>query len=142
MKATAEQMREFMERDLSSLNLCAIFIDGIEFKGRLLVVVLGLDNTGRKHVMGLREGATENREVCMGLLEDMERRGLSMSSNYLFVLDGPRALRSAVARKFGAQVQVQRGQQHKRRNVLQHLPKEHQQSIDARMKAAYNMNGY
>ena len=142
VKATSEQMREFMERDLSARNLCAIFIDGIDFKGHLLIVALGLDKDGKKHVMGLREGATENREVCMGLLDDMERRGLSMNSNYLFVLDGAKALRSAVARKFGVQVQVQRCQQHKRRNVLQHLPKEHQQSIDARMKAAYNMNGY
>ncbi len=142
VKATAEQMREFMERDLSAMNLCAIFIDGIEFKGHLLIVALGLDKDGRKHVMGLREGATENRDVCVGLLDDMERRGMSISDNYLFVLDGSKALRSAVARKFGAQVQVQRCQQHKRRNVLQHLPKEHQHSVDARMQAAYNMNGY
>jgi len=37
VKATAEQMRKFMEKDLSGLELCAIFIDGIEFKGHLLV---------------------------------------------------------------------------------------------------------
>jgi transposase-like protein len=142
VKATAEQMREFMERDLSALNLCAIFIDGIEFKGHLLVVALGLDKDGRKHVLGLCEGATENREVCMGLFDDMERRGLSMSSDYLFVLDGSKALRSAVTRKFGTHAQVQRCQQHKRRNVLDHLPKEHHNAVDARIKAAYNMNSY
>jgi len=142
VKATAEQMREFMERDLSALDLCAIFIDGIEFKGHLLVVALGLDKDGRKHILGLREGATENREVCMGLFDDMERRGLSMSNDYLFVLDGSKALRSAVARKFGAQVQVQRCQLHKKRNVLEHLPKEHHNAVDARIKAAYGMNGY
>jgi len=142
VKATAEQMREFMERDLSALDLCAVFIDGIEFKGHLLIVALGLDKEGRKHILGLTEGATENREVCMSLLDDMERRGLSMSGNYLFVLDGSKALRSAVARKFGSHVQVQRCQQHKKRNVLQHLPKEHHSAVDARLKAAYSMVGY
>ena len=142
VKATVEQMQEFMERDLSALNLCAIFIDGIEFKGHLLVVALGLDRDGRKHIMGFCEGATENREVCMGLLDDMERRGLSMSGNYLFVLDGSKALRSAVARKFGAHAQVQRCQQHKRRDVLGYLPKEHHSAVDARMRAAYSMEDY
>jgi len=76
VKATSEQMREFMERDLSGLDLCAIFIDGIEFKGHLLVVAMGLDKAGKKHILGLWQGATENLAVCMNLLNDMERRGL------------------------------------------------------------------
>jgi transposase-like protein len=142
IKATAEQMREFLERDLSRLELCAIFIDGIEFKGHLLVVALGLDVAGRKHILGLREGATENREVCMGLLEDMTRRGLSTQRAYLFVLDGSKALRSAVARMYGSNVLVQRCQQHKRRNVREHLPQEHQETIDARIRSAYGMATY
>jgi transposase-like protein len=139
VQATGQQMREFMERDLSALDLCAIFIDGIEFKGHLLVVALGLDKDGRKHILGLREGATENREVCVSLLEDMVRRGLDASRDYLFVLDGSKALRSAVTRVFGEKAHVQRCQQHKRRNVREHLPVEHQEHIDARIRSAYNM---
>jgi putative transposase len=142
VKATAEQMREFMERDLSGLELCAIFIDGIEFKKQMLVVALGLDKTGKKHILGLWQGATENATVCSNLLDDIERRGLDMSKNYLFVLDGSKALRSAVAKKFGSDVLVQRCQQHKRRNVREHLPPEHQEAIDARIRAAYNMTDY
>ena len=60
VKATAQQMREFLERDLSGLDLLAIFIDGIEFKGHLLIVAMGLDKEGRKHILGLCQGATEN----------------------------------------------------------------------------------
>lgn len=142
IKATAEQMREFLERDLSGLRLSAIFIDGIEFKGHVLIVALGLDVTGRKHILGLREGATENSEVCMGLLEDMARRGLAADGNCLFVLDGAKALRSAVTRMYGSDVAVQRCQQHKRRNVRDHLPAEHQEAVDARIRAAYNMKTY
>ena len=73
-------MREFLERDLSGLDLCAIFIDGIEFKGTLLVVALGLGHDGKKHVLGLWQGATENIEVCKSLLEDMQRRGMGAKS--------------------------------------------------------------
>jgi len=142
VKATAEQMREFMERDLSHLELCAIFIDGIEFKKNLLVVAMGLDKEGGKHILGLWQGATENAAVCNNLLDDIERRGLDMGKDYLFVLDGSKALRSAVAKKFGSDVLVQRCQQHKRRNVRDHLPPEHQEAIDARIRAAYNMTDY
>lgn len=131
-----------MERDLSHLELCAIFIDGIEFKSNLLVVALGLDKTGRKHILGLWQGATENAAVCNNLLDDIERRGLDTKRDYLFVLDGSKALRSAVAKKFGADVLVQRCQVHKRRNVRDHLPPEHQEAIDARIRAAYNMADY
>lgn len=142
MKATSEQMRQFMERDLSGLKLCAIFMDGIDFKGHLLVVALGLDAEGRKHVLGLREGATENGAVCTGLLEDMARRGLDTQRDYLFVLDGGKALRSAVARMFGSEALVQRRQAHKRRNIREHLPPECQETIDVRTRAAYNMASY
>lgn len=142
VKATAEQMREFLERDLTGLDLVAIFIDGIAFKGHLVVVALGLDKGGRKHVLGLWQGATENATVCTSLLEDIARRGLNTGKDYLFVLDGSKALRSAVSKMFGSDAAVQRCQQHKRRNVLDHLPEEHQHAIDARISAAYKMSDY
>ena len=142
VKATAEQMREFMERDLSGLELCAIFIDGIEFKRQTLIVALGLDKSGKKHILGLWQGATENSTVCNNLLDDLERRGLDMGKDYLFVLDGSKALRTSVARKFGKDILVQRCQQHKRKNVREHLPPEHQEAINARIRAAYNMTDY
>ena len=142
VKATAEQMRGFLERDLSGLDLVAIFIDGIEFKGHLLIVAMGLDKDGRKQILGLCQGATENAELCKSLLEDMDRRGLNTGKDYLFVLDGAKALRSAVTRMFGEKALVQRCQQHKRRNVLKHLPEKHQNAIDARVSAAYKMTDY
>jgi transposase-like protein len=135
-------MREFLERSLSGFNLCAIFIDGIEFKGEHLIVALGIDRTGHKQILGLWQGATENAAICGNLLEDLQRRGLDTGKDYLFVLDGSKALRSAVTRMFGKDAEVQRCQQHKRRNVKAHLSPEHQTTIDARIRAAYNMVNY
>jgi transposase-like protein len=142
IQATTEKMREFLERTLSDLDICIVFIDGIEFKGEHLIVALGIDIRGRKHVMGLWQGATENVEVCGNLLEDMQRRGLDTEKEYLFILDGSKALRSAVTKMFGKDVMIQRCQQHKRRNVKEHLPPEHQAAIDARIRAAYTMLNY
>lgn len=142
VKATAKQMMEFLERDISGLDLFTIFIDGIEFKGQLIVAAMGIDTGGKKHMLGLWQGATENAAVCGKLLEDMSRRGLDIGKDYLFILDGSKALRSAVARMYGTKAAIQRCQQHKRRNVREHLPKEHQNTIDARIRAAYNMTDY
>ncbi|GAB4536930.1 MAG: hypothetical protein Fur0020_05290 [Thermodesulfovibrionia bacterium] len=72
----------------------------------------------------------------------MARRGLDTTRDYLFVLDGSKALRSAVAKMFGSDVLVQRCQMHKRRNVKEQLPPEHQNAIDTRIRAAYNMAEY
>jgi hypothetical protein len=38
-------------------------IDGTIFQGRNLVVAIGIDGRGRKLVLGLRRGATENATV-------------------------------------------------------------------------------
>ena len=51
--------------------------------------------------MQFSSGGNKNAAVCLGLLDDLERRGLDVGKDYLFVLDGSKALRSAVARKFG-----------------------------------------
>ena len=55
---------ELLTRFLSGLNLCAIFVDGTIFKGEHLVVAIGLDRLGRKIVLGIRQGATENTTLA------------------------------------------------------------------------------
>lgn len=62
--------------------------------------------TGDKHVLGLWPGATENAEVCGQLLDDLMERGLSSKANYLFVLDGSKALKKAVKGRFGKQALI------------------------------------
>ena len=94
--ASVERLREFQERPLGNLELVALVIDGIEFHEYLLVVALGIDTAGRKHVLGLWPGATENATVCKGLLDDLEDRGLSTDRRYLVVIDGSKALAKSV----------------------------------------------
>jgi transposase-like protein len=140
--ASAEQLRAFQERPLGDLDLVALLLDGIEFHAYLLVVALGIDAAGRKHVLGMWPGATENAAVCKGLLDDLERRGLPADRRYLVVIDGSKALAKAVRAKFGAQAEIQRCQVHKERNVLEHLPPEHQGRVRQRLRAAWHLKSH
>ena len=142
VEATSEQLRNLCERDLSKLDLCVLVIDGVHVNKRVFIVVLGVETNGKKHILGMRQGATENSQVCTELFEDMERRGLQRDRPILAVLDGSKALRSAVDRFFGARVFVQRCQLHKRRNVLDHLPDRYQAEFDRKMASAYSMRTY
>jgi len=142
VRATANQLRELCERKLGELQWVAVLIDGIEFAGQTLIVALGVEENGTKHVLGLWQGATENATVCKALLEDLLARGLDPERRYLFVLDGSQALRAAVNKVFGERVPVQRCQLHKRRNGKDHLPESCRADYDRQLRNAYAMTGY
>jgi Transposase, Mutator family len=71
IEASREKVKELMERPLGELRLCAVLIDGTAFKDRQMIVALGIGCDGRKTVLGLREGATENAAVVNGLLSEL-----------------------------------------------------------------------
>lgn len=142
IRASEAKLTELMERDLSKLDLVALFMDGVGFQGYLQVVAMGVDTEGRKHALGLWQGATENQVVCQALLDDLIRRGLDPEKRYLFVVDGGKGLRAAIQKTFGKRGEVQRCQEHKKRNVTGHLPKPHQAEFRRKMTAAYGMTEY
>ena len=140
--ASAAQLKKLCEKELAGLDLVAVLIDGIHLGKQVLVVALGIEMNGKKHVLGLWQGATENTAVVKDLLEDLVTRGLSAERRYLFVVDGAKALRAAIERVFGHRAEVQRCQLHKRRNVKEYLPKNAQGDYDRRIRNAYAMTDY
>jgi len=142
IRASKKKLEELMERPLGQKDFVVIGIDGIEMGGSVIVVSVGIDILGRKHILGLWQGSTENADVCKMLLTDMIRRGLKPERPCLFVLDGGKALSKAVRDVFGTDSIIQRCQIHKRRNVRSHLPEQYHAVIDAQIKAAYNMSQY
>lgn len=141
--ATRDSLKNLCERRIDRLpRIVVVMIDGVEYAEECVVIALGVDETGRKHVLGLVQGATENATVVQHLLDDLVERGLDPKAKRLFVLDGSKALRSAVKKTFGDSSAVQRCQIHKRRNVKQHLSPEYQRAADQRLSAAYSMRGY
>jgi putative transposase len=135
--ATREKLKEMMSRDLGSLKLCAIMIDGIHIDEHLVLVALGIDERGEKHILGLYEGATENTTSCAGLLSDLEARGVRTDRAMLFVIDGSKALAKAVRAQFGTRALIQRCQVHKKRNVEEHLPEDMKRNAGRTISAAY-----
>ena len=139
VEATAAQLQLLLERDLSQFELCVLFIDGIKFDETVFLVALGVDVAGKKQVMGFREGSSERAEVCSALLDDLARRGIRTDRTILTVLDGAKALRSAVRTMWGKTSPIQRCQIHKLRNVMSHLPDKYHPEFTRKMQAAYKM---
>jgi transposase-like protein len=124
IKAGEQTLKELAERDLSGLEILAVWIDGIQLGRYHVICAVGVDTAGNKRVLALREGATENAVVAKVLLEDLVGRGLDPRRRYLFVVDGAKALRSAIDTVFGTDQPVQRCRNHKIRNVVGHLPED------------------
>jgi transposase-like protein len=134
--ATAKELERLMQRPVPK-DLLVLMIDSKFFAGDCLVAAIGVDLQGKKHILGLWHGATENATVVKGLLEDLVSRGLESERKMLIVLDGAKALRKAVQMVLGDQGLVQRCRIHKLRNVLDHLPDEKKAQAAWRLRAAW-----
>src|SRR6266851_4911758 len=108
VQGTEQKLAELFGRDLSQLDLLAIFIDGVLIAEHCVVVALGVDAEGRKHPLGLWEGSTENKTVCNALLGNLIERGLDPEQPRLFVIDGGKAIRAAITATFGKHGIIQR----------------------------------
>ena len=140
--ATEKQMGEWLGRDLNALDLAVLMIDGIVIAEHVMLVALGIDSDGKKHVLGVREGATENAASCTALLTDLRDRGLRTDRAVLVVIDGGKALAKSVRNVFGANAIVQRCQTHKTRNVVDQLPEEMKPSVRQALRDAYATNEF
>ena len=134
--ATAKELEALMQRPIPK-DLLVLMIDSKFFGGDCLVAAIGIDVQGRKHVLGIWHGATENSTVVKGLLEDLVSRGLESERKMLIVLDGAKALRKAVTMVLGEQGLVQRCRIHKLRNVLDQLPEEKKAQAGWRLRSAW-----
>ena len=136
---TSGQVTEFLSRPLDELDLPVIQLDGTQMGEHVIVVALGIDSTGRKHVLGAQEGSTENHGVCRSLLRNLVRRGLEVERLRVFVTDGGKGLHKAIRMAFGKWALLQRCQFHKTHNVLDHLPKERQEWMRRQLGAVWKM---
>lgn len=138
IQGTEQKLAELFGRDLSQLDLVAMFIDGVEIAEHCIVVALGVDADGHKHPLGLWEGTTENKTVCSALIGNLIERGLPVEQPRLFVIDGGKAIRAAVMSTFGAYAVIHRCREHKRRNVLEHLPQAERMFVSRKLNKAWS----
>ena len=139
VETSAQTLKELCERRFEGQNILIVYLDGIQFGQTHVIVALGVDAEGYKHVLGLREGASENATVVKDLLTDIVSRGLDPTHRRLFVIDGSKALRKAIDEVFGDKNPIQRCRNHKMRNVLDYLPQDRQETVRCAMKAAFQL---
>jgi putative transposase len=121
----AEEYEEWVKRPLAS-HYAYIWADGIYVKvGRnktklALLVVMGADVDGRKHLLTLIAGQRESDEQWLEVLRSLRKRGVKWIG--LAVADGIPGFWSALDKAFPA-TKRQRCWVHMMRNVLDKLPK-------------------
>src|SRR5215208_908474 len=130
----------FADRDPLTKVVLEQMLAGVSTR-RCCVVALGVTTDGVKVPLGLWDGSTENKRVCVELLADLVDRGLDCDQGVLVVLDGGKALRAAVDAVFG-HVPVQRWVRHKERNVLDHLPERDRPAVKRRLRAAWKLSDH
>ncbi len=135
-----KQMTTWLTTPVGDRAFPVVLIDGIVLGDHTVLVALGIDSEGRKQVLGLREGNTENSRVAKALLRDLIDRGLSQEQARLFVIDGAKALRTAIRKIYGDLGVVQRCQLHKERNILGHLPDRMHAGVKAVLREAWSMS--
>jgi transposase-like protein len=140
IEASEKALQELAERRFDEKDILIVYLDGVVFGGHHVIVAIGVDSEGHKHVLGLRDGASENATVCTALLEDLVERGVKPDRRRLFVIDGSKALRKAIDAVYGQENPVQRCRNHKRKNVLDHVPDSMKDTVKATMNAAYRLD--
>lgn len=143
--------REFVRSSRESLNFLnsrtfpgqtfwGLVLDGIEFGGSMVIVALGVDMAGKKHILGISEGSTENTETCLTLLRTLQERKVCFAARVLVIMDGSKALEKAVRHFFGEQAEIQLCYLHKMKNVLAKLPRRYHGEFCRRYRQAYSAN--
>lgn len=139
IEASVEQLQQLQERRWDTVEILVIYIDGQRFGAHHVVSAVGVDVEGKKHILGIAAGATENAAAVKALLTRLREQGLPTDRKYLFIIDGAKALRAAIEEVFGSDQPVQRCRNHKLENVMQELPKEQQGQTRNLMRAAWKV---
>jgi transposase-like protein len=123
VKDSAQALAKLMSRDFGNTDLVAIYLDGIIVARHHIIAAVGVDHSGAKHMLGIVPGSSENAKVVKDLLGSLAERGVDLNLPRLWVIDGSKALRSALDQLCGDAARVQRCRLHKIRNVTERLPK-------------------
>ncbi len=119
-----------------------IYLDGVYFPilhdGKKdetpLLVAVGVDEQGRKEVLGVSVAGAETADAWQNVVEDLKRRGVEQVD--LFVTDGEAGLIGVLGRSFPATPR-QRCITHKERNVLAKIPSRRKKEVAAVLKGIF-----
>jgi len=113
-----------------------MYVDGTYFTMRTtdsiekvcVLVVIGVDKSGHKHIIALQAGDKESASNWRELFKDLKKRGLDPSKVELGIMDGLLGLEKVFLEEF-TNSRVQRCQVHLARNVLAKCPHKIKQEV-------------
>lgn len=124
-------------RNLSDEKYCYVWVDGIHFKVRnssddmCILVLMGANSKGEKKLIAVESGYRESSDSWATLLRTLKERDLECPK--LFIGDGALGFWKA-KREVYPEAKEQRCWEHKKRNVLDKLPK----SVQSQAKSMLN----
>ena len=122
-----EEHQRWSKRDLALKHYVYIWADGVYFNIRgeeakqCILVVIGVNDHGKKELIAIEEGYRESTQSWTELLEDVRQRGLSIAPK-LAIGDGALGFWNALSKVY-PETRHQRCWVHKTANVLNKLPK-------------------
>jgi putative transposase len=139
-----ERYRAFRERDLSNVELVALFLDAIYLPVRPtgakegVLCAWGIDTDGKRVLVDVCLGMRESEEDWLHLGRGLVARGLP--SALMVVADGAPGLTNAIAALW-PRADRQRCTVHRLRNLLAKVPGPHQEEVRARYWRALDEAG-
>ncbi len=142
IEESSKALEEFEGRDLRHYDFTALVVDGKYLSQDTIVIALGVTSNGVKIPIGMIQSCSENKEAIKGLLENLIRRNFQFKEGILAIVDGSKALSSAIKEVFAGYVVVQRCQWHKRENVVSYLNQEQGKQYRRKLQKAYDIEDY
>jgi transposase-like protein len=137
MQTLVPAAKRFLERRLDDRRWIYLYVDGTNFRVRRstvdrepTLVVLGVDETGRKSVLAMVQGDKDNRRAWEAVFADVKARGLDPTQVQFGVMDGLPGLEEAFREAF-SHARTGRCWVHKARNVLPRVPRRYQAAFQA-----------
>jgi transposase-like protein len=138
------QVQAFLARPLESSGYAYVYLDATYLKGRLgkaqqvcsraAVVAMGVNEDGRRELLGLKVGDSETETFWAEFLSHLKERGLDGVK--LVISDAHSGLTKAIRRQLQGCV-WQRCRVHFARNLLQCVPKVHQGMVTAALRSVF-----
>jgi len=124
--------KAFLSRPLGERKWMYLYVDGTNFRVRRstvdiepTLVVLGVDETGRKSVLSMVQGDKDSRPAWEAVFVDLKERGLDGSCVRAGIMDGLPGLGDAFREAFPT-AKVLRCWVHRARNVMPLVPRRYQ----------------
>ena len=134
------EYEDWTKSSLASLPIVYVWVDGIYIKAGIaderacLLVVMGADVSGKKHLLAMEEGYRESKESWQEVLRRLKARG--MNEPVLAIGDGGLGFWAA-AGEVWRQTKQQRCWVHKMRNILDKLPRKERSEAAKSLRAIY-----